>query len=136
MKGKNNKFKIIIALVVIVVLVVGGVLIYKSVKGSNTIESTLGQEIWLKAGESLKVQDGDNTLILTIDSDLNFDKSSEDYNNGYEVPYALTVNGTEYLGSHTFSNGYSVHSEDNDMPYKVKMIDFENGTIQVAINNK
>lgn len=133
MKNKNIG-KIIIGLVIVGLVIAGVCLLVNKDKAIADVEGTIGENVWLEAKQTLAVYDGDNTLVLTVDSDLNFDKNAESYS--YEVPYTLKVNDAEYKGSHTFSKGYSIHSEDNDMPYQVGMLDFENGKIQVVIRNK
>lgn len=134
-KSKNNNIiKIIIGIVVVGLVIVGVCLLSNKDKAIADVEGTIEESIWLEAKQTLAVYDGDNTLVLTIDSDLDFDKTAESYS--YEVPYTLKVNDAEYNGNHTFSKGYSIHSEDNDMPYQVGILDFENGKIQVVIRNK
>lgn len=133
---KNKKFLMIVLAVIAIVLVIVGIVKLTGNKGEkiNTLKGELNQEIWMKADEVLIIKDGDNQLKLAVDSDLNFDKNAEEYT--YEVPYTLTVNDQEYVGNHTFAVGYSIHSEDNNMPYKVNMKDFENGSLQVVISVK
>lgn len=134
MKKNKDVVKIIIAVVVLALVIVGVCLLVNSNKSLADVETTIGESVWLEAGQSLAVRDGDNTIVLTFDSDLNFDKEAESYS--YKVPYVLKVNDVEYQGSHTFSRGYSIHSEDNNMPYQVGMLDFETGKLQVVIRNK
>lgn len=131
---KNNIGKIIIGLVVVGLVIAGICLLVNKNKAIADVEGTIGESVWLEKNQTLAVYDGDNTIVLTIDSDLDFDKTAESYS--YEVAYVLNVNGADYNGNHTFSKGYSIHSEDNDMPYQVGMLDFENGKIQVVIRNK
>ena len=132
--NNNNVAKIVIGLVVVVLVIVGACLLFGKDKSVADMESTIGESVWLEANQTLAAYDGGNTLVLTIDSDLNFDKTAESYS--YEVPYTLKVNEAEYNGTHTFSKGYSIHSEDNDMPYEVGILDFETGKIQVVIRAK
>ncbi len=130
---KNKKILIILALIILLIVIVACIIFFNN----NTVEeinSTIGQATWLNTNESLKITNGDDEIILVINSDLNFDDESTEYR--YEVPYTLKVNGQDYSGSHTFSNGYSIHSEDNDMPYNVNMLDIKNGSIEVEITEK
>ncbi|MBO5476582.1 MAG: hypothetical protein J6A15_02360 [Clostridia bacterium] len=132
MKKKNNIVKIVVA-IILVVAVVGGILLVVN-RAPEGVQSTIGEKVWLEAHQDLAVEDAGNKIVLKIDSDLDFDKTAESYS--YEVPYVLEVNDIEYNGTHTFSKGYAIHSEDNDMPYQVGILDFETGKIQVIIKNK
>lgn len=134
---KNKKLIILIAIVLIIVVVVACVIFFNKKDEETTVQeitSSLGQATWMGANENLKITNGDDVIVLTLNSDLNFDKTATEYQ--YEVPYTLTVNDKVYNGSHTFGIGYSMHSEANDMPYNVTMLDFDNGTVEVQITEK
>lgn len=131
----NKKSIIIIAAVAVVVIaIIVGIILATGNKKLADVEGTIGTSIWLEAGQTFGIVDGENTIVLKVDSKYDFDKQAESYS--YEVPYVLTVNEVDYSGMHTFSKGYSIHSEDNDMPYQVGMLDFETGKLQVVIRNK
>lgn len=132
---KNKKVIILIAIVLVIVII--ACIIFFSKNGVNSVKeisSNLGQATWLSSNESMVIDNGEDKITLVIDSDLNFDKTATDYQ--YVVPYVLKVNDKEYSGSHTFGVGYTMHSEANDMPYNVEILDFETGTIEVQITEK
>ncbi len=134
---KNNNVKkdgkktlpIIIAVVAVIAVIVILVFVFKGGK-SSSVTANLGEPQWMEVGQTLTLVDGSNKVTFTVSSDKDLIKTDGDYE--YEVSYVLTVNGQEYTGTHKFGNGYSVHNENNGIPYNIDMIDFDNNTIQVS----
>ena len=134
---KNKKVIILIAIILIVVVIVACIIFFNKKDETTVVKeitSSIGQTTWINANENLKVTNGDDEIVLVLNSDLNFDPNSTDYK--YEIPYVLNVNGTEYTGSYIFGVGYTMHSEVKNMPYNVNMIDFKNGSVEVEITEK
>lgn len=117
---------VIIAIIVIVVVVNSG----KSDEGKS-VSTDLDTEIWLNENESATLKNGDDEIKLRIDSDLNYTDGEE-----FEVPYVLVVNDIEYSGTYTFATGYSIHSEPNNIPYKVSFTGIQQGSVGVKVSAK
>ena len=100
---KNKKVIILIAIILIVVVIVACIIFFNKKDETTVVKeitSSIGQTTWINANENLKVTNGDDEIVLVLNSDLNFDPNSTDYK--YEIPYVLNVNGTEYTGSYIF----------------------------------
>lgn len=128
-KEKNNKVIIGIILAVVIVAIAVIVVVVKNQNGGVSIE--LDTEVWLNVGETATLKNGNDKITLKIDSDLNYVEGEE-----YEVPYILTVNDAEYNGTYTFATGYSIHSEPNNIPYKVSFTGIKEGSVGVMVSEK
>lgn len=127
MKDKK-KLIIAVAAVVLVVILILVICLNGSKNKVKTVDVALGETVTVKNGEILRVNE-DTTLEIT--SDLNFDKSAEDYE--YEVAYILTVGEETFEGRTTFYPSYSVRSEAQNVPYQVVLSNFEKDSVKVVI---
>lgn len=133
-KGKkekvNSKLILAIVAVIVVVVIIASVVILNKGKDKG-VSTELNTEVWLNVNEDATLENNGDKITLKIDSDLNYTEGTE-----YEVPYILTVNETEYKGTYTFATGYSIHSEPNDIPYKVSFTGIKPGSIGVRVSAK
>ncbi len=136
MESKKNNKKIMIIGVAAVVVILVVILIVTLCGGKSskkgTVHATLGEPEWMSKDQTLEFNDGDNKVTFTIQTEDNLVKQEGDYE--YTVSYVLKVNDTEYTGTHRFGNGYSVHNEDNSIPYNIDIMDFEDNSIQVSFS--
>lgn len=126
--GKVFLITIVAAVIIIAVIafIVGGV------KNNKEITVNIDEAVWMDVNQTLKVTDGSNKISFKVSTDQELVKSNENYE--YEIKYVLTVNDVEYTGSHKFGNGYSVHNENNGIPYNIDIMDFEDNKIQVSFS--
>ena len=127
---KNNKAIIAIVAVVLVIIVIVSIVAINKGK-SNAVNAEIGTEVWLNVNEEATLKNNDDNITLKIDSYLNYEEGNE-----FKVPYTLIVNGTEYSGIYTFATGYSIHSEPNNMPYKISFTGIKQGSIGVKISER
>lgn len=120
---------IIVAIVVVIVLVVN--MTGKGGEGSKGTSGKLNTETVLNANGSLNIKNGDDKIVLKIQSDLNYMEGAE-----LVIPYVLVVNDVEYEGTYTFATGYSIHSEPNDVAYKVSFLGIEQGAVKVMVSEQ
>ncbi len=131
-RAKSNKLNkktilgIIVAIVIIVVVIIEIIIFIN--KDDTTITSGLNTEVWLGPNETVGIDNGPDNIVLRIDSDLNYVEGEE-----FEVPYTLIVNEVEYKGTYRFATGYSIHSEPNNIPYKVDFTGIETGKVSVMV---
>lgn len=131
---KGGHIITIVAVVVILIAIIVGVILLTKNKPAkeSSVKINLNEEIWLNVNESAKIKKDNDQITLKINSDLNYTEGSE-----YEVPYSLVVNDVEYTGTYTFATGYSIHSEPNNIPYKIEFVGIKQGSIGVkVIENK
>lgn len=124
---------IVAVVVILIAIIVGAILLTKNKPAKeSSVKINLNEEIWLNVNESAKIKKDNDQITLKINSDLNYTEGSE-----YEVPYSLVVNDVEYTGTYTFATGYSIHSEPNNIPYKIEFVGIKQGSIGVkVIENK
>ena len=131
-RAKSNKLNkktilgIIVAIVIIVVVIIEIIIFIN--KDDTTITSGLNTGVWLGPNETVGIDNGSDNIVLRIDSDLNYVEGEE-----FEVPYTLIVNEVEYKGTYRFATGYSIHSEPNNIPYKVDFTGIETGKVSVMV---
>ena len=116
-----------IVVIVIIVVVIIEIVIFIN-KDDTTVTSGLNTEVWLGPNETVGIDNGADNIVLRIDSDLNYVEGEE-----FEVPYTLIVNEVEYKGTYRFATGYSIHSEPNNIPYKVDFNGIETGKVSVMV---
>lgn len=132
--AKGGHIITIIAIVVILIVIIVGVILLNKNKPTeeSSVKINLNEEVWLNVNESAKLKNSNDQISLKIDSDLNYTEGAE-----YEVPYSLVVNDVEYTGTYTFATGYSIHSEPNNIPYKIEFVGIKQGSIGIkVIENK
>lgn len=129
-KKGNKKLIAIIGIIAVIVVVV----VIFIVKGGKPGEVTanVGEAQWMDVNQTLRLIDGSNKITFTVSTEQDLIKLDEDYE--YDLSYVLTVNGEEYTGTHKFGNGYSVHNENNGIPYNIDIMDFDNNKIQVSFS--
>lgn len=137
-KGKNvkiNKKAIlgILAAIVIIAVIIIVIVNMKNSDNGSAVSVELNTEIWLNVNEEASLKNGSDKVILKIESELNYTEGSKEE---FEVPYTLVVNNKEFKGVYTFATGYSIHSEPNDIPYKVSFKGIKQGAICIMISEK
>ena len=129
---KNNKSMAVIIGIVAVIAIIVIVLIVKGGKKNSEVTANLNEAQWMGVNQTLRLIDGSNKITFKVKADQELVKVDGDYE--YEVSYVLTVNDEEYTGTHKFGNGYSVHNENNGIPYNIDLIDFEDNKVQVSFS--
>lgn len=129
---KNNKSMAVIIGIVVVITIIVIVLIVKGGKKNSEVTANLNEAQWMGVNQTLRLIDGSNKITFKVKADQELVKVDGDYE--YEVSYVLTVNDEEYTGTHKFGNGYSVHNENNGIPYNIDLIDFEDNKVQVSFS--
>ena len=129
---KNNKSMAVIIGIVVVITIIVIVLIVKGGKKNSEVTANLNEAQWMGVNQTLRLIDGSNKITFKVKADQELVKVDGDYE--YEVSYVLTVNDQEYTGTHKFGNGYSVHNENNGIPYNIDLIDFEDNKVQVSFS--
>ena len=129
---KNNKSMAVIIGIVAVIAIIVIVLIVKGGKKNSEVTANLNEAQWMGVNQTLRLIDGSNKITFKVKADQELVKVEGDYE--YEVSYVLTVNDQEYTGTHKFGNGYSVHNENNGIPYNIDLIDFEDNKVQVSFS--
>ena len=129
---KNNKSMPVIIGIVAVIAIIVIVLIVKGGKKNSEVTANLNEAQWMGVNQTLRLIDGSNKITFKVKADQELVKVDGDYE--YEVSYVLTVNDEEYTGTHKFGNGYSVHNENNGIPYNIDLIDFEDNKVQVSFS--
>lgn len=129
---KNNKSMAVIIGIVAVIAIIVIVLIVRGVKKNSEVTANLNEAQWMGVNQTLRLIDGSNKITFKVKADQELVKVDGDYE--YEVSYVLTVNDEEYTGTHKFGNGYSVHNENNGIPYNIDLIDFEDNKVQVSFS--
>ena len=129
---KNNKSMAVIIGIVAVIAIIVIVLIVKGGKKNSEVTANLNEAQWMGVNQTLRLIDGSNKITFKVKADQELVKVEGDYE--YEVSYVLTVNDEEYTGTHKFGNGYSVHNENNGIPYNIDLIDFEDNKVQVSFS--
>ena len=129
---KNNKSMAVIIGIVAVIAIIVIVLIVKGGKKNSEVTANLNEAQWMGVNQTLRLIDGSNKITFKVKADQELVKVDGDYE--YEVSYVLTVNDQEYTGTHKFGNGYSVHNENNGIPYNIDLIDFEDNKVQVSFS--
>lgn len=136
-KKNNNNKKLMIGGVIAIVVIIAIILIATLGGGKSskkgTVHANVGEPQWMSKEQTLEFTDGGKKVTFTIQTDDNLVKQEGDYE--YTISYVLKVNDTEYTGTHRFGNGYSVHNEDNSIPYKIDIMDFEDNSIQVSFSS-
>ena len=128
MKINKKSLKVLILAIVAIIFVVICIMLVQN----KTIETTLGEKVWIKGGEELEITDAGEKVVLKINSKLDFDENAEEYT--YEVPFELKVNNKKYSGVHTFFVHHQEKRVDKDIPYDVQILEFKNGMVRVQIN--
>lgn len=129
---KNNKSMAVIIGIVAVIAIIVIVLIVRGGKKNSEVTANLNEAQWMGVNQTLRLIDGSNKITFKVKADQELVKVDGDYE--YEVSYVLTVNDEEYTGTHKFGNGYSVHNENNGIPYNIDLIDFEDNKVQVSFS--
>lgn len=129
---KNNKSMAVIIGVVAVIAIIVIILIVRGGKKNSEVTANLNEAQWMGVDQTLRLIDGSNKITFKVKADQELVKVEGDYE--YEVSYVLTVNDQEYTGTHKFGNGYSVHNENNGIPYNIDLIDFEDNKVQVSFS--
>ena len=129
---KNNKSMAVIIGIVAVIAIIVIVLIVRGGKKNSEVTANLNEAQWMGVNQTLRLIDGSNKITFKVKADQELVKVEGDYE--YEVSYVLTVNDQEYTGTHKFGNGYSVHNENNGIPYNIDLIDFEDNKVQVSFS--
>lgn len=129
---KNNKSIAVIIGVVAVIAIIVIILIVRGGKKNSEVTANLNEAQWMGVDQTLRLIDGSNKITFKVKADQELVKVEGDYE--YEVSYVLTVNDQEYTGTHKFGNGYSVHNENNGIPYNIDLIDFEDNKVQVSFS--
>ena len=131
---KINKKRLTASILVLVAVIAVVVLIAVSISGKKKVEAGLNEKIWLENNQELVVTGVENTIVLKVNSSLDFSKEKENYE--YEVPFTLIVDGVEYQGKHIFYPSYQAHKVDENMPYRVDISDLKKGAIEVRVLEK
>lgn len=92
----------------------------------------LGEDILLKANQTVKVEDAGEKVKLSLKSDLKPKEDSSDI----VVKYELSVGKKKYNGEYKFYPEYETSKSDNNMPYNVEIIKVENEQAEVVITKK
>ena len=129
---KNNKSMAVIIGVVAVIAIIVIILIVRGGKKNSEVTANLNEAQWMGVDQTLRLIDGSNKITFKVKADQELVKVEGDYE--YEVSYVFTVNDQEYTGTHKFGNGYSVHNENNGIPYNIDLIDFEDNKVQVSFS--
>lgn len=131
---KINKKRLTATILVLVAVIAVVALVLVLVSGKKKVEAGLNEKIWLENNQELVITGVENTIVLKVNSGLNFNKEKENYE--YEVPFTLVVDGVEYQGQHIFYQSYQTHKVEDNMPYRVDISDFRKGAIEVKVLEK
>ena len=123
-----NSNMIITVLAVIVVVAIIAIIAINAGKHGKNITAQLNEEFTLNKNGSATIVDGDQKIVISIKSDLNYVEGQD-----LKIPYVISVNGVDYNGSYTFSDGYAIHSEPNGMIYKANFNLIEKGAVTIMM---
>lgn len=138
----NKKIGLYIA-ILIIVLVLLCILIFKINKKDNkpeinyVSEISLNKKNWIHSMKEYKIEGTDNTFQIT--RKVKFDADTGDGNTtvsfAIEIPYIITVDGTEYNGVYIL--GDIAENEQYNPEYNVEITNLtQDGAIQVKLEYK
>ena len=123
-----NSNMIITVLAVIVVVAIIAIIAINAGKHGKNITAQLNEEFTLNKNGSATIVDGDQKIVISIKSDLNYVEGQD-----LKIPYVISVNGVDYNGSYTFADGYAIHSEPNGMIYIANFNLIEKGAVTIMM---